>query len=105
MTPLLVESVNAMAPILSKMFNISDNAAKGVFWLTARDWQIKNHKTHEELIKMNETEYNKSFIELFEILRERVMKLLVNPEEQKELLDETIDKILNIAQEFGKKRK
>ena len=102
---MLTKFVSGIAPLISNMLNISILAAKGVFWITLKEWQTKTHKVHEDLLKMNPTEHDHAIKEIFEILRERFVKLLVNPEEQTQLLDETIDKIQNTAKEYEKQQR
>ena len=102
-TPLLKEAINGIAPLLTEMLNISSDAAKGVFWLTIRDWQIKTLKHHMDLLTMTEKEHDKAHKEIFKILKERIMKLLDDPKEQEELLNDIIEKVWDLAQKYAKK--
>ncbi len=104
LTPMITEFVNGIAPLLTEMLKITPNAAKGVFWLTLREWQLKTQKVHEDLLTMNQAEHDKELKVIFQILKDRFAKLLANPKEQQRLLDDTIDKVWNIAQEYSKKR-
>ena len=100
-----VEFVAGIAPLISNMLGTSVLAAKGVFWITLKEWQTKTHKVHEDLLTMNQTEDENALKEIFEILRERFVKMLVNPEEQAQLLAETIGKIKKTAEEYGKQQR
>ena len=74
-------------------------------WLTIKEWQIKSHILQKDLISMSYDERENAVKEILNIFKHRLTSMLNEPEEQKQLVDEVMDKVWNLAQEFGKNRK
>jgi len=95
--------VDGSAQIAKKFLEIPLLAAKGVSWLSIKEWQSTNRMNVQDTTNMSKLEQDKVTREIYEIYKKRLAKLLVNPEEQKDLFDETMDKIEKYGQEMGRK--
>ena len=95
--------MNGTAQIVRKFLDIPSLAAKGVSWLTIREWQEKRQMTIDDIDKLNPKERENTIREIFDIYKERLTKLLTNPSEQKHLIEEAMEKIVNFNLELSEK--
>ena len=102
-SPGLKQLVDGSAQIAKKFLDIPLLAAKGVSWLSIKEWQSNNRMKVQDITNMSKLEQEKVTIEVYEIYKKRLAKLLVNPEEQKDLFDETMDKLEKYGREMGRK--
>ena len=77
-------------------------AIKGNTWYSIKQWQVNNKMMIESITKMNPQERLKAAKELFVLGKERMLNMLVNPDEQKHLIDEAYEKAWNIYQGYVK---
>ncbi|MFX1277406.1 MAG: hypothetical protein ACFFBP_09115 [Promethearchaeota archaeon] len=105
MNPRIKEVADGVAQLITNFFNIPLNAAKGISWLTVKEWQTKSHTLHGDLINMSQTERDNAVKEILDIYKQRLIRLLNDPEEQKQNIDEVMNKVWDIYKAFEKKRK
>lgn len=65
-------------------------------WLTVKKWQTKIYKVYEDLLTINKTDHDNTFEGIFDIYIEKLKRMLNNPEEQKKLIDDAMNKVWNV---------
>jgi len=104
LNPRIKEVAEGVATLITKFFNIPLNAAKGISWLTVKEWQAKSHTFHEDLINMTQEERENAVKEILKIYKQRLTRLLNEPDEQKHLVDDVMDKVWNIYKAYEQKQ-
>ena len=98
------EVAEGVAKIITKFFNLPYNAAKGISWLTVKDWQIKSHTFLNDLSSMSQTQRDNTVKEILDLYKQRLMRILNEPEEQKQLVNEVMDKVWNLFKAYEKRQ-
>ena len=80
--------------LLSKHVPLSEMAIMGNGWYSLKEWQKKNQINIVDAIAKNPKLGGKIIKELLDIGKERMKRMLKDPEEQEELLDEAYGKVL-----------
>ncbi len=95
--------INQSAKFLIRFIPISEMAMKGNIWRTIKQWQIDNKKIIGDITALPLDEQNEITKDLFARGKELMKRMLVNPEEQKELLDKAYDEAYKFYLELAKK--
>ena len=101
-SPDVRQLIEQIAQMMQNFLPISAMAVKGNTWYTIKQWQQKSKLSIAEMPKMNPQERFKLAEELFEIGKERMAHMLVDPEGQKELIDEVYDKAWKTYEQYVK---
>ena len=104
MEPFQKELVQNIAMLLKQFIPLPKMAIKGSMWFTIKEWQVQHEKTLSELDTMPYQEMKKAVTELIQLGRDKIKKMLANPEEQENLLNDTFDKVIKVAEEGIKQR-
>jgi len=104
MEPFQKELVQNIAMLLKQFIPLPKMAIKGSMWFTIKEWQVQHEKTLSELDTMPYQEMKKAVTELIKLGRDKIKKMLANPEEQENLLNDTFDKVIKVAEEGIKQR-
>ena len=102
-TPEQRQLIDQIAQMMQQFVPIPVMAIKGNTWLSIKQWQTNNKMMIESITKMNPEQRLKSAKELFDLGKERMVNMLANPEEQKNLLDEAYEKAWNVYQQHVNK--
>ncbi len=95
--------VGKIAMLMKGFLPLSLMAIKGSMWIAIKQWQVKHEMTVADLPNMPPAEKMESVIELIQLGRDKMSRMLVNPEEQSELLKEVFEKATQVAMKGMKK--
>ena len=101
-SPDIRQFLEQSAQLIQNFIQLPVMAIRGNAWYSIKTWQKKYKKSIVEIAKMSPAERLNTAKELFDIGKERMMNMLVKPEEQKELLDEAYEKIWQAYQHYVK---
>lgn len=96
--------ITQSAQLLSQFLPLSVTAIKGNTWYVLKEWQMETKQTLAEAVTNNPDGLIDIVKVLFQRGKERTKKLLVNPEEQQELIDDAFDKAYDLYLSYAKKR-
>ena len=98
------ESVNKISMLMKQFLPLKMNAIKGSMWLTIKKWQSSHGKPLADLSKMTNEKRIEAVKELISMGREQTMKMLIDPDGQKELLDDAFEKATKMALDVMEKQ-
>lgn len=98
------ESVNKISMLMKQFLPLKMNAIKGSMWLTIKKWQSIHGKPLADLSKMTNEKRIEAVKELISMGREQTMKMLIDPDGQKELLDDAFEKATKMALDVMEKQ-
>ncbi len=101
-SPEVRQLIEQIAQMMQNFLPISAMAVKGNTWYTIKQWQQKSKMSIAEMPKMNPQERFRLAKELFEIGKERMAHMLVDPEGQKELIEEVYDNVWKTYEQYVK---
>ena len=80
------------------------SAIKGSMWLTIRQWQEDNQKNISIIGSLPRKAQEQALIELISLGKERIKKMMVNPEDQSDALDTAFQGVVEAVKIYIKKR-
>ena len=93
--------VDQISRLLEPFLPLSLMAIKGNAWFSIKQWQEENKCSLEDIEKMPPQDRGKAAMDLFNLGKERVVRLLVHPdEEQKRLIDEAYAKGIKVYEQY-----
>jgi hypothetical protein len=96
--------IGQSAQLLSQFLPLSVMAIKGNTWFVIKEWQNDTKQTMADMAKMTPEEMLKTVQDLFERGKKRMRKLLINPDEQQQVVDEAYQKAYELYLEYAQKR-
>ena len=96
--------ITQSAQLLSQFLPLSVTAIKGNTWYVLKEWQVETKQTLAEAVTQNPEKLSEIVNILFQRGKERTKKLLVNPGEKQELIDNAFDKAYELYLSYAKKR-
>jgi len=101
-SPEVRQLIDQIAQMMQNFLPLSTMAIRGNTWYTIKQWQKKNKMSIAEMPKMNPQERFKLAKELFEIGKEKMTHMLVDPEEQRQILDDVYEKAWKTYEQYVK---
>lgn len=98
------EAIDKIALLMEHFLNLKLNAIKGSMWLTIKQWQEANQKNLSVIGSLPKNAQEQALIELISLGKERIKKMMVRPEEQKEALDTAFQGVVEAVKIYMKKR-
>ena len=95
--------VQRIAELMSEFIPLSVMALKGNCWLSLVEWQTTNKKVTQDITAMSQEERLATIKEIFEYSKNRLKKMLIQPNEQEIQLDEAFEKAFEFYKTIGKK--
>ena len=104
LTPAQRGIITQSAQLLSQFLPLSEMAIKGNTWYVIKEWQNETKQTMADMAKMTGEEMLVIVKELFSKGKERTKRLLINPEEQQDIIDEAYEKAYDLYLSYAKRR-
>ncbi len=98
------DAINKIALLMNHYINLPLKAIKGSMWLTVKQWQEENKTTIQEIKELSREQQEQVMIRLMSIGKERIKKMMRNPEKQVEALDTAFQGVVEAVKIFMKKK-
>jgi hypothetical protein len=98
------EAIDKIALLMDHFLDLKLNAIKGSMWLTIRQWQEANQKNISVIGSLPRKAQEQALIELISLGKERIKKMMVDPEGQRENLDTAFQGVVEAVKIYIVKR-
>ena len=106
LSPEQQHSIKILSELLAQRLPLSSMAIQGNAMFTMRDWQEKNHEKAATISSLPMREKLQLAKEITDLGKDRMKKLLANPEKHRELIDKAYDEVWQIyVEQLAKYRK
>jgi len=96
LSPERQRSIKILSELLSQRLPLSSMAIQGNAMFTMRDWQEKNHEKAATISSLPMQEKLQLAKEITNLGKERMKKLLANPEKHRTLIDKAYDEVWQV---------
>ncbi len=104
LTPGAKGIITQSAQLLSQFLPLSVTAIKGNTWYVLKEWQQDTKQTLPEVVSKHPEKLPEIVEELFQRGKARAKRLLINPDEQQDIIDNAFDKANDLYMSYAKKR-